>query len=517
MAGWMAVALAGEPKTAVVPARPAPAALAAAGTYEPEDGIIDIEISEYAGYAGLLYANGGLEPNPDTIFAREYGFQVRLAVSEAEDWSPLNAGGIAAASTTVDVLAVYGSLLKVRVPLLLGFSRGTDGLVVDREIRKINDLAGKRIATCQFTEADFFLRYLASEASVPVRTLDRLDDPADPGAINLVFTEDAFGAGDLYAAELAAGTGRLAGCVTWDPKTSEVVEASEGEARLLVTNRNLLMVADILLVNAGFADARPEWVAGLVKGILQGNDAVRNDPSAAVAVLAKAFHWTAEDTETELSKVHLANWPENMAFFSGQMVNAGSFSHIYETARDIYGPEIARHAAPPRSFLSPSTLEAANRDGTFAGQNAEIRPMASASRDGGAETQELLAKDLYFYFNPNSAVLTQEREAENQAQLETILRWLQVSPGSRILLRGHADGSRLAEINEKEGAAKAREARIILKNLSQERCAALRERLLAVPRTEGARIETHAIGADEPTGRGPDADRRVEARWYTLE
>ena len=38
----------------------------------------------------------------------------------------------------------------------------------------------------------------------------------------------------------------------------EVAEASGGKAHVLVTNKNLLIVADILVVNKGFADANPE-------------------------------------------------------------------------------------------------------------------------------------------------------------------------------------------------------------------------------------------------------------------
>jgi NitT/TauT family transport system substrate-binding protein len=50
--------------------------LDAAATYEPKDNVLQIDISEYAGYGGLIVANGGLEPNPDSFFAKEYGFQV---------------------------------------------------------------------------------------------------------------------------------------------------------------------------------------------------------------------------------------------------------------------------------------------------------------------------------------------------------------------------------------------------------------------------------------------------------
>src|SRR5262245_36723811 len=38
-------------------------ALAAPAAYQPKDNILDLELSEYAGYAGLIVANGGLEPN----------------------------------------------------------------------------------------------------------------------------------------------------------------------------------------------------------------------------------------------------------------------------------------------------------------------------------------------------------------------------------------------------------------------------------------------------------------------
>jgi NitT/TauT family transport system substrate-binding protein len=52
-----------------------------------KDNVVPIEISEYAGYAGLIAANGGLEPNENSIFFKEHGFKVRLTVSEDEDWS----------------------------------------------------------------------------------------------------------------------------------------------------------------------------------------------------------------------------------------------------------------------------------------------------------------------------------------------------------------------------------------------------------------------------------------------
>src|SRR6188472_4664676 len=114
-----------------------------------KDNIVPIEISEYAGYAGLIAANGGLEPSENSVFFKNGGFKVKLTISEDEAWGDLNQGKIAASVTTVDVLAAYGRQLHAVVPAQIGFSRGADGVVVSKDIKRINQLKGKTIATAQ--------------------------------------------------------------------------------------------------------------------------------------------------------------------------------------------------------------------------------------------------------------------------------------------------------------------------------------------------------------------------------
>ena len=116
--------------------------LEAAQTYVPKDNTLRIDISEYAGYGGLIVANGGLEPNADSFFAKEYGFKVQISMSESETWSPLNNGRLAATATTADALAVLGRQFDAVVPIQLGYSRGADMVVVDRGIASVNALGG---------------------------------------------------------------------------------------------------------------------------------------------------------------------------------------------------------------------------------------------------------------------------------------------------------------------------------------------------------------------------------------
>jgi NitT/TauT family transport system substrate-binding protein len=489
--------------------------LDAAAPYVPKDGIVDLDISEYAGYAGLIVANGGLDPSPDSFFARNYGFQVRITLSEEEGWSKINNGRVGASVTTADVLAVLGRQLEVVVPAQIAFSRGADMVVVDNGIASINQLKGRVLAASQHNEAEFFIRYLASEAGVPVKVLRDLDGKVGPGELGLVFYEDSFVACDAYEAELAGKAPRLNGCVGWSPRTDEVVAASKGRAKILVSNRNLLIVADVLLVNRGFAEASPEMVKGLVHGLMEGNRLVREDPAGYAPVIAAALKWDEAETRDELAKVHLSNVPESLAFFEGTIDAAGSFQGIYQSAVLAYG-NLIRNPADPTRWVDTQHLKALSTTAPFASQQIAIAPI----RTGGAVSLEgdaLLSKDIRFFFQPNSADLDGSAK-ENLDYLDTIKGFLQVSPGSIVLLRGHVDDARVEEFRQQGGEALVRQMALKAMELSRQRSQAVREALLKRhPQIKPDRIEVVGRGWEEPAGRDSELNRRVEVQWFTLE
>ena len=130
--------------------------------------------------------------------------------------------------------------------------------------------------------------------------------------------------------------------MTWEPKVSEVVDGSGGKAHVLTTNRNLLIIADVMILHRGFAEQNPKVVEGLVQGLLEGNRMVRDRPDTQLDVIGRAFKWTRDDTKAELAKVHLSNLPENRAFFSGAIDAAGSFGGIYQSAVLAYGSDLIK-------------------------------------------------------------------------------------------------------------------------------------------------------------------------------
>jgi NitT/TauT family transport system substrate-binding protein len=504
----------GDAPTPIEPVDGTPS-LEAAAIYVPKDNTLQIDISEYAGYGGLIVANGGLEPNPESIFAKEYGFKVKITKSESETWSPLNNGRLAATATTADALAVLGRQFDAVVPVQIGYSRGADMVVVDRGIASVNNLANKVLAASQFNESEFFIRYLAGEAGVPITILRDLDSRPPEGQLGLVFYEDAFVACDAYEHELARPTPRLNGCVGWTPRTDEIVEKSNGKAKVLVSNRNLLIVADVLAVNKGFAQANPDMVRGLVHGILEGNRRLRDQPAQHIGVLAKAFGWSDADARDELAKVHLSNLPENRAFFAGTIDSAGSFGGIFQSSVLAYGAVIKNPTDSSR-FMDTKALDALAAKNLFADQKIAIAPIKTASA-GSLEGDPLLSKDIRFFFEPNSATLDKSA-TQNLEYLDTIKRFLQVSPGSTVLLRGHVDNARVNEFREQGGEQLVKSMALKAMELSRQRATSVRDAMMERHKNiDASRLEAVGRGWEEPSSPNSDLNRRVEVQWFTLE
>ena len=318
--------------------------------------------------------------------------------------------------TTVDVLAAYGRQLHAVVPAQIGFSRGADGVVVRSDIKRINELKGKIIATAQFTEVDFFIRYLAQEAGLPINTLGSLDATPHPDRLNVVYTEDGFEAGDLFLNDVKSGKNKLAGCVTWEPKVSEVVER---QRRTGPRPDHQPQPAD----HRRRADRPPRLrrgssrrsSQGLVQGLLEGNRMVRDKPDAEHRRgRARVQVGRAARPRSELANVHLSNLPENLAFFSGAIDAAGSFGGIYQSAVLAYGSDLIKDPPDPSRFAELSALQAIEKTGHLQGPEVAIAPIRSSGA-ASVESDPLLSKDIRFLFEPNSANARHRQPGQHQA------------------------------------------------------------------------------------------------------
>ena len=215
--------------------------------------------------------------------------------------------------------------------------------------------------------------------------------------------------------------------------------------------------------------------------------------------------------------MHLANLPENKAFFSGTLSSAGSFNYIYETSRLVYGNKLIGQPHESDKIILDKHISEIDKSGIFKGQLTGIEPKRiKLDAAEASEEDAILSKDLQFKFKANKSELDMLVE-ENKNAVESIKNLLTVSPGSRIVLRGHADGSNLEEHRKHGGEAAVRDAILTLKELSKSRGSELKRVLTETYNIDEFRISIFPVGPDEPTGKGPIADRRVEVKWLMTE
>jgi NitT/TauT family transport system substrate-binding protein len=257
-------------------------------------------------------------------------------------------------------------------------------------------------------------------------------------------------------------------------------------------------------------------VKGLVHGILEGNRRLRDNQAENVAVVAKAFKWTEEEARDELAHVHLSNAPENKAFFAGTIDSAGSFGGIFQSSVLAYG-SVIRNPVDPARFVDTTFVDGLLKRSPFSEQQIAIAPIRSSTQSA-LEGDPLLSKDIRFFFEPNSSNLDRTA-AQNQEYLQTIKRFLQVSPGSTVVLRGHVDNARIGEFRQSGGEQLVQSMAMKAMELSRQRSMAVTDALLAkFPEIDKSRVESVGRGWEEPTDSADAAqNRRVEVQWFTIE
>src|SRR5437870_5029806 len=117
--------------------------------------IVQFPINVWPGWAPIIVANQGMEPNDQSVFFKKHGFYVRLSIVD----DPVKARDLFASGQshilwgTLDMIALFApELVKDTrtVPVVcqqIDWSAGGDGMVARGEIRSINDLRiqnGKR-------------------------------------------------------------------------------------------------------------------------------------------------------------------------------------------------------------------------------------------------------------------------------------------------------------------------------------------------------------------------------------
>src|SRR5215470_6453937 len=414
--------------------------------WDTNNKVLRFSYNVWAGWLPVIAANHGTKPNPDSVFAKKYGFQVEMVLMDdpvvARD--AFASGEVHTLWGTVDMMTLFApelsrdSRTSPRVVQQIDFSNGGDGIVVRNTIKSVSDLKGKTITLAQNSPSEYYLTSLLLSAGLR------------PGDIKVKYTATAFEAAAAFVADK-----NVDGCVSWAPDIYKIPERVAGTRILSSTADANKLIADVYALRADFARDHPDVVEGLVAGIFEGMDMVKQKPEEPAKWMADAFGMKPEEVMKMRNDAHPTNFAENVQFFLNSS-NPTNFERTWKNAAYVYR-ELGRISAPVQfdQVMDFTVIQGLQKKGTFAHQADEsVASFTPASFRKTPAEAPILTQTIRINFFPNSAnpyeparddldkpIAGKLYDPNVDATMEQVARLAGQFARAVILIEGHTDSS----------------------------------------------------------------------------
>ena len=481
--------------------------------------IVQFPINVWPGWAPIIMANNGMEPNKESVFFKKYGFYLKLSIVD----DPVKARDLFASGHshvlwgTLDMLALFAPALSRdsrTAPIVcqqVDWSDGGDGIVARNDIRNINDLKMKngrkrKIVLAQNSPSHYFIMSMLVDAGI------------DPSQIDFRWASDAPSAAKIFVQDASYDA-----FVGWAPDIYTVAEGLQGSRLIVSTESANRLISDVWAVRNDFFRDHPDIVANLVRGIFDGIEMVRKDVPTAAARLAKAFGLPVADCAGMIGKdgglidgdAHLTNYRENANFFLDAM-NPSSFEIVWNRASAIYQSLGAIDLPVPAAKVKASQV--------LSGMFEEYKDVQDLSqpvfkantlfKTAEADANEILTKAVIVQFEANKSTLNPQYDPTIPQVLEEIGKLAGSFGNAYIVIEGNTDASR-------KGVVPAD----LVRQLSYDRADAVRKSINAKYKFDPNKFKILGNGWDNPLQGMTDSsnaeqnkkNRRVEVKVYPLE
>jgi NitT/TauT family transport system substrate-binding protein len=499
-------------------------AVTGVGQYKKEmrDGkmVVEFPINVWPGWAPIIVANGGLDPNDQSIFAKKYGFYVHLAVVD----DPVKARDLFASGQshilwgTLDMIALFApELVKDprTVPVVcqqIDFSGGGDGVVARGAIHNINDLRminGKRkkVVLAQNSPSHYLIMSLLIDAGI------------DPGDLDFKWAADAPSAAKIFVQDPTFDA-----FVGWSPDIYNITDKLKDTRLVVTTGTANHLIADVWAVRNDFYKENPKIVANLVRGIFEGMDMVRANPNQAAQALATAFKLELKDCQSMVGKdggvaegdAHLTNYRENSKFFLDPF-NPANFEVVWKSASTIYKSLGTISSEVPAAKVKAYQVLAGMADEYKTVRDLSqptFKPEALMKMSPEAGIGSVLTKAVMVSFKPNEALLDTNYDETIPGTLEEIGKLAGKFGNAYIIIEGNTDAS-------KKGLVPSD----LVRQLSYERADSVRKAIMEKYNFDPNKFKVVGNGWDNPLPGCTDPsnqehnkkNRRVEVKVFPLE
>src|SRR5499426_1544982 len=449
------------------------------------------------------------------VFSKKYGFKVEMVLMDdpvvARD--AFAAGEIHTLWGTVDMMTLFApelsrdSRTSPRVLQQIDWSSGGDGIVVRNNIKSVSDLKGKTVALAQNSPSQYYLTSLLLSAGLR------------PGDVKAKYTATAFEAAAAFVADKSVDA-----CVSWAPDIYKIPERVAGTRILSSTGDANKLIADVYALRADFARDHPDVVEGLVAGIFEGMDMVKQKPEEPAKWMADAFGMKPTEVMGMRNDAHPTNFAENIQFFLNAS-NPTNFERTWKNAAYVYR-ELGTISAPVQfdQVMDFSVIQGIQKKGTFAHQTDEsVASFTPSSFRKTPAEAPILTQTIRINFFPNSAnpyeparddvekpVPGKLYDPNVDATLEQVARLSGQFARAVILIEGHTDSSMKGKVPMQA-----------VRDLSLARAEAIKRALIDKYKFDPNKFNIEGKGWDVPADpSAPDnhaLNRRVEISVFPPE
>jgi len=442
---------------------------------------IVVGVNDFGGaYPGVV-ANDGALPGPRSKF-KQAGLDVefKLIRGSKERLTAFDAGEVDIMLLSLDYLANLAPIYKekgtdLKAFLMADWSRGNLGIVAKPNIKSIEALKGTKIATTRNTPTHYFLLDLLKKSNLSPKDIDGIKS-------SLVFAAKTPAAGEMFQ------RGEVDAVAIWEPHLSQATAGDKG--RLLVSTATATnLIADVLFARNDFLSKHEADMPKFVHAWFEGVKALEQDASAGVAVVAKAFQQTDEETRGVLAKIKPTTFADNRLFF-GMEREDSAYVSLFDAASRVWQSEgVIKQPAVAAQTRWMKALESVSKE---YGQEKVVENFKFAEGPK-REAAPLLTKSVSVYFPTGSATLDPNAKRVVDGFAEVVAQF----GNAYVRVEGNTDN---------QGA---REANV---ELSKKRADALIEYLVTKHGFDRKRFVSVGNGPDKAVGDNNTPDGREQNR-----
>ena len=259
------------------------------GPLGSKDNPLKVSIVSFHGYAPALLANGGsLKTKPGSIFAQQ-GVHIEFLLQDDIPTMATNFGsGTAHCSwRTVDFFAqehpgLRGAGLDGKAVMIVDNTRGGDAIIARKDVRKVEDLADRKVALLQYTPSDWLRVNALDNSLLSARKRQSVD---------IIYVNPDEGTPGVRAAFVG---GQVEAAVLWEPDLSLALRSAPNSHVVYSTATATNLIYDSMVCDTRVIDRSPDVIQGFVNGWMKGVEAATKDKGSATEALVATEPMFAE-------------------------------------------------------------------------------------------------------------------------------------------------------------------------------------------------------------------------------